>query len=297
MLKNWTVKTKQIKRGVNGLADHSSYLRDPDRPAHQQTKIEVLHGSPKSIVLAYDQRRKQRQLDGKRGGGVRNLATSFVLSLPKDIPQPTAIEWKKMMDIVVEELSEAIEEKAEDMAKQSFIVLHQEEGEKNSHVHFLAGNIVNGEFNKKITQYAGTHAVKTGFNKAVKAVMGVDNYEYIPKQKNVKDKPLWAIRKERNKEIERKAEEEREKTMQVGKKLVKVKKVFKSYANTLATWFDTEDEKKQQRLVKKMQKQINSAFDYKATEEQLKQFKDAAERAERDKKKKTGLNFPKPPSP
>lgn len=297
-IKNWTTKTKQIKRGESGISDHSRYLLSNDEQAHEKTNIIHLGGSPDAIIGQYEARRRDRQEKGLRGGGVRNLATSFVMSLPKDIGHPTPEQWKSILKPVFVKLAQATDLDPKDLAKSCFAVVHDEsQSGKQSHCHLLVSNIINKEHQKKITQRIATQAVKDGFNIGVRNTLKIDHRNYKPERTGVKDKDIWLYRKEKAEEEKNAAISERKRTNEQGRLLQKVGKVFKSYGNTLAKWFETQDEKTEQILIKKMQRQISASIEYGATEEMLEQFKTANKEAEDRKKKKTGLNFPKPPAP
>jgi len=52
MLKNWIVKTKQIKNGEKGFTNHVEYLADNSRASHHYTNISVLTDNAKEILRA-----------------------------------------------------------------------------------------------------------------------------------------------------------------------------------------------------------------------------------------------------
>jgi hypothetical protein len=147
-----------------------------------------------------------RRDNGLRGGGVSNLATSFVLSIPKDIQQPTTKkEWQKLAQISLMELANDIDIPFEKIQKNSIVVLHDESNsiDKSSHIHILVGNVIDGKVVKPISQYQGTYSMKKGFNKAVKHVLKEDNNNYVPLNANVGDKPLFAARAEKLEKLEK----------------------------------------------------------------------------------------------
>lgn len=201
MLKNWTVKTKQIKNKDIGLIKHFNYLKDKNRPSHYFTEIHDLNNSNdriKEILNAIESRKAYRKENGLRGGGVSNYATSFVLSLPRDIAQPTAEQWSKICDIALKELSKTVDLTFEEIKLKSVIVLHDEQKslDKTNHCHILTSNIHNNEVVKSISQFRATHAMKQGFNKGVLEVLGISNYDYMPKSITQIDKPLYVSRNE-----------------------------------------------------------------------------------------------------
>ena len=142
-IKNWTVKTKQIKKKSKGLINHFNYLLDNKREGHFYSDIVDLNNSSNklnNILDEIDKRQEYRRSEGLRGGGVSNLATSFVLSIPRDIQQPTTKkEWQKLAQIALKELANDIDIPFDKIQKNAVVVLHDESNsvDKSSHIHIL----------------------------------------------------------------------------------------------------------------------------------------------------------------
>jgi hypothetical protein len=196
MIKNWLVKTKQIKKSSKGFINYVNYLKDENRSSHAHTRIVILNDSAANIVKAYDDRKLYRQDKGLRGGGVKNLATSFVISLPNDIKKASDSEWAKIGDFAIKRLSEELNINFDILKKHSHIVLHDEskDPDKHSHLHVSVSNIIDNHVVKSISQFKATHTVKESVNSSVRNVLGVCNTTYTPKRNNVPDVPLWAAR-------------------------------------------------------------------------------------------------------
>lgn len=198
MIKNWLVKTKQIKSKSSGFIRHVQYLKSNSRPTHKHTRITILKNGARSILEEIEQRTKYRQENGIRGGGVRNYATSFVLSLPKTIKQPTPQQWNKIGLYAVKKVADEIGVDFEDLKRISHIVLHQESrSDKHNHIHLLIGNVLDKKVIKGVSQYKATYAVKKSFNYSVKRLLNEDNNDYIPINPNQKDMPLHIARAEK----------------------------------------------------------------------------------------------------
>jgi hypothetical protein len=299
MISNWLVKTKQIKKGLDGLVRHSNYLLSCDRPAHYKTKIMLLFGSAENIVNAHSKRKELRQKQGLRGGGIRNYATSFVMSLPSDVGHPTVSNWKSSMREVFEGLESATGIDKRVLFKHSMAVLHNEsESGKCSHIHLLISNVIVDKYIKKLTQYQSTHNAKQGFNKGIKRTLGISNYDYTPKFHNLIDKPLWLARKEK-KDVEDQiskerfdlANERRSKAREVQRNVRKLGKVMIAYGKNLKRWFESQEQKEEIKYAKKMQKQIDDLYSYGFNGEQLVDIIEATRIAEKKKSKKTGLKL------
>lgn len=199
MLKNWLVKTKQIKKGLKGFLNHSNYLKDQNRISHQNSKIEILHNGSKNIIEEFDNRKLYRKENGLRGGSVNNLATSFIVSLPTDIKQPTKDQWKQIGLYGIKKIAQANNIDYQELKKISHIVLHDESNgiNKPSHIHILVGNILDNKVIKGISQFRSTHAIKKSVNYSVKQLLKEDNNNYTPQKTKVGKKPPHVVKIEK----------------------------------------------------------------------------------------------------
>jgi hypothetical protein len=212
MLKNWIVKT-QTKHKVIG---HLKYLMNNNAKSHQTTRIVVLRNNAKSIINAKEKRTEYRKDKGLKGGYVKSEATSFILSIPRDITQLTDAQWKKLSNHVLKQLHAHINKKVillniknekfnlkhptkkqplvnqitiEDFAKHCHVVLHDETAavDKNSHLHIIVSNIINNDFIKPVTQLGATYNIKQSFNFAMKKLVNEDHMQYTPKSSVFQD--------------------------------------------------------------------------------------------------------------
>lgn len=199
MIKNWLVKTKQIKKKEDGFINHINYLADEKRSSHYYSRIRILNDKAGNILKAFDDRTAYRQKKGLRGGGVSNYATTFIMSLPRDIKQPTDNEWLKISAEMIKDLAKINNIKVDKIKEHCHIVLHDESksDDKPSHIHVVVSNVIDNEVVKSISQYKSTDAVKKSFNRSVKAILNVDNTKYQPKEENVPDVPYWVLRQEK----------------------------------------------------------------------------------------------------
>lgn len=200
MIKNWTVKTKQIKKGSDGFINHVNYLQDTARASHQYTDITILNDAAASILQSVEDRAQYRA-DHKLTGAryVKNYATSFVLSLPRNINQPTKNDWHNIIHFIITRIAKQNDIDREHLKKHCHAVLHDESKsiDKHSHVHLLVSNVIDNQVIKSFTQYRTTHLIKMTFNRAVELAVKESNLKYQPKNTNVRDKPLFAARSEK----------------------------------------------------------------------------------------------------
>ena len=251
MIKNWIVKTQRKKDFIS----HIHYLKNKQAESHYYSDIYTLLDNSKKILRSIEDRKAKRKLDGLRGGGIVNEATSFIISLPRDIKQPTVREWKKILNIVIKEMvvdinlsikkqnSKELKKRQnpqykskksimplvsyKDIIHHSVAVLHDESASpsKHSHVHLILSNVIKNEVIKPISQHAAIYAAKKGINKAVLSVIGVDHSTYIPHNQNTLKKPNWVIREE--------------KIINTEKKLNLLKKSFKNIQQEMSSWAKT----------------------------------------------------------
>jgi len=276
MIKNWTVKVRQIRnRGfkkkykkvinkdgsvkykvingkgrkvVDGFINHVNYLKDETRPSHNNTKITVLLNNAHNILNAIEDRKNYRKSKGLVGGGVRNFATSIVCVIPNSINQPKNIsEWSKISLRVIFDIAKATNLPFDLIKKHTHIVLHDESSspDKHSHIHVLVSNVINNEVVKAISQRKTVHAIKMGFNKSVKVVLNEDHKNYVPKTPKNFDKPLWLARQDKNLQLENDAKEIEEEINQKKLKLSKINKAIALLAkkllnvrNEISEWAD-----------------------------------------------------------
>ena len=102
-LKNWTVKTKQIKNSISGLRKHKNYLMSKKVSSHLDTMISDVGKIDAQFINIKQQVRLAEKQKGKetRGRKKSSFATSFMISLPADI-QPTTDQWQAIgLDIIV----------------------------------------------------------------------------------------------------------------------------------------------------------------------------------------------------
>lgn len=199
MIKNWIVKTQQIKKKASGFINHVNYLADKNRSSHFYSDIKILNNKSANILKAVDDRKLYRQKNSLRGGGVSNYATSFIMSIPRDIKQPNKENWIKISRELIKDLAKTNNIDVNTMKDHVHIVLHDESrsDDKNSHLHVLVSNVINNEVIKSISQFKTTHAVKNSFNRSVKLVLDEDHLKYTAKQENVSKTPLWVSRTEK----------------------------------------------------------------------------------------------------
>ncbi|MGJ8681195.1 hypothetical protein [Paraglaciecola sp.] len=201
MIKNWTVVFKQIRKGLQGFINACNYLEDENRTSHQYTKIVVLNDARKQIIRAVEERaqdRAEKKLKGLRY--VHNYTTSMMLSLPRDIRQPKDLRtWSLMSDYIITQVAREYGIDRYKLKAHCHVVLHDESAspDKNSHLNIMMSNVIDKQVVKEFPYKKTSYLVKNAFNRVVKIALKESNYDYMPKRKNVKNKPLFVARAEK----------------------------------------------------------------------------------------------------
>jgi hypothetical protein len=241
MIKNWLVKTKQIKQKVKGFLNHVNYLTNDNKASHEYSEITVLNNGAENILKEHDKRTDFRRTHSLRGGGVSNFATSLVMSLPRTIKQPTNDEWKKIGLYTIKEIAKANNLDFQKLRSVSHIVLHNESSSpsKSSHLHILISNVLDNEVKKGISQKKTTFTAKKAFNYSVKKLLNEDNNNYTPEKVRVKDKPLFVARAE---------------------KAERIMLLFKNFKNDFNDWFNEIINKKENFILTKLASKVANSF-------------------------------------
>lgn len=204
MLKNWFCKVEQIRK--KSSAKHIAYLLNEKHPSHEKTKITELKlkfTSGKVIdnqefYQAEQKRKEERISKGLRGGGVVNIATSFVFNLPHQFGHGTVEMWEKVYKDVIKAVSNEIGLDPAVIAKHSFCVLHDESAnldkDKSSGLHLLISNIIETKHIKALTQYRVLNTVKTQLDKSYKAHFNADRKTYTVENPGKPNMPLQVAR-------------------------------------------------------------------------------------------------------
>lgn len=204
MLKNWFCKVEQIRK--KSSAKHIAYLLNEKHPSHEKTKITELKlkfTSGKVIdnqeFYQAEQKRKEERLSkGLRGGGVVNIATSFVFNLPHQFGHGTVEIWEKVYKDVIKAVSNEIGIDPAVIAKHSFCVLHDESSnpdkDKSSGLHLLISNIIEKKHIKALTQYRVLNTVKAQLDKSYKTHFNADRKSYTVENPGKPNMPLSVAR-------------------------------------------------------------------------------------------------------
>lgn len=242
-MKNWTVKTKQLKKKDKGVINYSRYLLDAQRPSHFDNKITPIKDplrATKNILSEHHNRKMARIEQGIRGGGIQNWAQSYVFSLPQDVPQPTPKQWEEIAKKAIMAISEVTGVDAKSLWRTTGVVLHEAKpgSGKNSHIHLIHSNVVDGEYNKGLTQYKSVYATKRAFNDTMLKLLMTNVKDYKPKEPG-KNKPAWKVRQEQEQATIDYIDEQNELVIKKAEKLKEIdEKLNKKYRTQTKMLFE-----------------------------------------------------------
>jgi|TARA_B100001105_G_C22388876_1_gene443380 hypothetical protein len=295
-MKNFVVKTKQVKKGSRGLSNRANYVVDMNAESHTHTVAREIRSFrkaqyyiEKNIQLRQEDRRKQ----GLRGGGIQNYATEFSFNLPPN-KKLSRQDWEDFTKRFVKEAAKANGLNPNSLYSVTGAVVHNEEGGKNNHMHLILGNVVDKTPCKGITQRHTTELAKTVFTQFLKERLGLDPRVYRPKNYNInRNEPLWQARKI-NKEREEKLNQE---TIEISKETKKLFSKFEKQFEKLEIAITEQDKKQENRQRNRLEKTIAEYSDLRSRDEsQANEMKAMVERLDA-KKKQAHEPVRKPPTP
>lgn len=191
MLKNWTVITKPVRDGSNGIIAREKYLTSKTHPNHSRTEtILNLIGNEtttKRIMIAGEKHRlRQKIRSERRGRPLSSFAMEFCLTLPKPY-RPTREQWQCIIGECCKSLVNHLKLTGDDRKaffSQIRAVCHQQLQTGNrgtgDHTHLIVSKIVNGKVLTELQKKAATRVLKHAFTAATVAHLGLSIDQYKP---------------------------------------------------------------------------------------------------------------------
>ncbi len=194
MLKNWTVTTKPVQLGSDGVMLRERYLLNRKHSNHTYTEnlISIFGCAETSnrIALSGEKYRLNQQIYQRKGGRpLSSYAMEFCLTLPKGY-RPSPTQWQSITAdccLALARLCRLNKTEFAQYRQQIRAVLHQQrqEGARGSgdHVHLMIGKVVGSRVLKELQQKKGTKLIKQAFNQSVLKYVGIDYRTYEPVEK------------------------------------------------------------------------------------------------------------------
>ncbi|EGQ9921643.1 TPA: hypothetical protein ACN33E_000789 [Vibrio parahaemolyticus] len=191
MLKNWTVITKPVKNGSDGIIARERYLNSRTHQNHKNTEaiLDIVgnESTSKRIILAGEKYRLRNKLkSNRRGRPLSSFAIEFCLTLPKQY-RPTPNQWRAVIVECCQALADHLALSGDD--KKTFYnhiraVCHQQQqtGTRGTgdHVHLIVSKVLKDKVLTGLQKKAATKVLKQAFTTATATHLQLSIDEYKP---------------------------------------------------------------------------------------------------------------------
>lgn len=193
MLKNWTVITKPVKNGSDGIIARERYLNSRTHQNHTNTEaiIDIIgnESTSKKIIIAGERYRLRSKLKAdRRGRPLSSFAIEFCLTLPKQY-RPTPKQWHAIIVECCRALADHLKLTGDD--RKSFFnhirgVCHQQHQAgirgAGDHVHLIVSKVLKDRVLTELQKKAATIVLKRAFTVATATHIGMFVHEYKPSE-------------------------------------------------------------------------------------------------------------------
>lgn len=191
MLKNWTVITKPVKNGSDGIIAREKYLNSRTHQNHTNTEaiLDIVgnESTSKRIIVAGEKYRLRSKLkSNRRGRPLSSFAIEFCLTLPKQY-RPTPNQWRAVIAACCRALADHLELSGDD--RNTFFnhirgVCHQQQQTGNrgagDHVHLIVSKVLKDRVLTGLQKKAATKVLKRAFTAATTKYIGLSIDKYKP---------------------------------------------------------------------------------------------------------------------
>ncbi|EPN8252682.1 hypothetical protein ACT3SD_004339 [Vibrio alginolyticus] len=193
-MKNWTVITKPVKNGSNGIIARERYLKSVSHPNHANTEaiIDIVgsENTSKKIIIAGERYRLKQKLRGNRKGRpLSSYAMEFCLTLPK-LYRPTPVQWRSIIGDCCQALANYLKLTGEDRKLfYSLIrgVCHQQNQQgraSGDHCHLIVSKVLKDRVLTDLQRKRATSLIKQAFTASTTVHLGISVDDYKPHELN-----------------------------------------------------------------------------------------------------------------
>ncbi|MEZ9635253.1 hypothetical protein AB4299_18645 [Vibrio cyclitrophicus] len=193
MLKNWTVITKPVKNGSDGIIARERYLNSRTHQNHTNTEaiIDIIgnESTSKKIIIAGERYRLRSKLKAnRRGRPLSSFAIEFCLTLPKQY-RPTPKQWHAIIVECCRALADHLKLTGDD--RKTFFnhirgICHQQHQAgirgAGDHVHLIVSKVLKDRVLTELQKKAATRVLKKAFTAATVTHIGLSIDEYKPSE-------------------------------------------------------------------------------------------------------------------
>lgn len=197
MIKNFTVKVKEITQGEKGIINYYNYLKNENHKNHKdKTKKIVLINDDnflQNCVISNKKNDLKNSINRKGGKPIQNYSKSLCFSFPQDISiNLTEQQLKEISLNLFKDLSKYLNIELKELKKYVFINSHIE---KNTHINFVISNSIEDKRLRELKNKNFLAVMKKSFNLHIDNVLNVKHTEYVPKtQKDKKPHTVFLNR-------------------------------------------------------------------------------------------------------
>lgn len=191
MIKNFTVKVKEISQGEKGIINYYNYLKNENHKNHKDKTNKIISINDdnflQNCVISNKKNDLKNSLNRKGGKPIQNYSKSLCFSFPQDISiNLTEQQLKEISLNLFKDLSKYLNIEFKELKKYVFINRHIE---KNTHINFVVSNSIEEKRLRELKQKNFLVVMKKSFNLHIDNVLNVKHTEYVPKTQKEKKPP------------------------------------------------------------------------------------------------------------
>lgn len=191
MIKNFTVKVKEISQGEKGIINYYKYLNNENHKNHKEKtqKILLINDDKflENCIISNKKNDLKNSINGKGGKPITNYSKSVRFCFPRDLSKDLTDEKiKKISLFLYKDLAGFLGISKEELKKYVFINRHIEE---KTHINFIISNSMNETRIRKLKNKNFLSVIKKSFNLHIDSVLNVKHTEYIPKEQKPRKTP------------------------------------------------------------------------------------------------------------
>lgn len=191
MIKNFTVKVKEITQGEKGIINYYKYLKNENHKNHKEKTQRILNINDSNFlencIISNKKNDLKNRLNRKGGKPIKNFSKSICFRFPRDLSKE--LNDKKIQEIslfLFKTIAIFMGIPMEELKKYVFINRHIED---KTHINFVISNSINHTRIRKIKQKNFLTVLKNSFNLSIDTVLKIKHTEYIPKEQKPRKTP------------------------------------------------------------------------------------------------------------
>lgn len=191
MIKNFTVKVKEISQGEKGIINYYKYLKNENHKNHKEKTQRILKINDinflENCIISNKKNDLKNRLNKKGGKPITNYSKSICFRFPRDLSKDLTDEKIKKISVAIfKDLSKFLNIELTELQKYVFVNRHIEE---KTHINFVISNSINEKRLRELKNKNFLTVMKKSFNLHIDSVLNVKHTEYEPRQQKEKKTP------------------------------------------------------------------------------------------------------------